>query len=151
MRDLIAALLTAPLENLGFDCEEIAVTPAGKRRIVRVLVDKEGGLNLDDVAEASRLVSAILDEHDAKLGSTPYTLEVSSPGVDRPLTLERHWARNISRLVKVVFREGAPVTGRIMSVQGGMATLDVSGELQEIAISDVAKARVEVEFNREEK
>ncbi len=151
MRDLIAALLTAPLENLGFVCEEIAVTPAGKRRIVRVLVDKEGGLNLDDVAEASRLVSEILDEHDAKLGSTPYTLEVSSPGVDRPLTLERHWVRNISRLVKIVFREGAPVTGRIMSVQGGMATLDVSGELQEIAISDVAKARVEVEFNREEK
>ena len=71
MRDLIAALLTAPLENLGFDCEEIAVTPAGKRRIVRVLVDKEGGLNLDDVAEASRLVSSILDEHEAKLGSTP--------------------------------------------------------------------------------
>jgi ribosome maturation factor RimP len=151
MRDLIAALLTAPLENLGFDCEEIAVTPAGKRRIVRVLVDKEGGLNLDDVAEASRLVSSILDEHEAKLGSTPYTLEVSSPGVDRPLTLERHWVRNISRLVKVIFREGAPITGRIMAVSNGIVTLDVGGAMQDIPIDDVAKARIEVEFNREEK
>jgi len=151
MRDLIAALLTAPLENLGFDCEEIAVTPAGKRRIVRVLVDKEGGLNLDDVAEASRLVSSILDEHEAKLGSTPYTLEVSSPGVDRPLTLERHWVRNISRLVKIIFREGVPITGRIMSVSNGIVTLDVGGAMQDISIDDVAKARIEVEFNREEK
>jgi len=151
MRDLIAALLTAPLENLGFDCEEIAVTPAGKRRIVRVLVDKEGGLNLDDVAEASRLVSSILDEHEAKLGSTPYTLEVSSPGVDRPLTLERHWVRNISRLVKVIFREGAPITGRIMAVSNGIVTLDVGGAMQDIPIDDAAKARIEVEFNREEK
>ncbi len=151
MRDLIAALLTAPLENLGFDCEEIAVTPAGKRRIVRVLVDKEGGLNLDDVAEASRLVSSILDEHEAKLGSTPYTLEVSSPGVDRPLTLERHWVRNISRLVKIIFREGAPITGRIMAVSNGIVTLDVAGAMQDIPIDDVAKARIEVEFNREEK
>jgi len=151
MRDLIAALLTAPLENLGFDCEEIAVTPAGKRRIVRVLVDKEGGLNLDDVAEASRLVSSILDEHETKLGSTPYTLEVSSPGVDRPLTLERHWVRNISRLVKVIFREGAPITGRIMAVSNGIVTLDVGGAMQDIPIDDVAKARIEVEFNREEK
>lgn len=151
MRDLIAALLTAPLENLGFDCEEIAVTPAGKRRIVRVLVDKEDGLNLDDVAEASRLVSSILDEHEAKLGSTPYTLEVSSPGVDRPLTLERHWVRNISRLVKIIFREGAPITGRIMAVSNGIVTLDVGGAMQDIPIDDVAKARIEVEFNREEK
>ena len=151
MRDLIAALLTAPLENLGFDCEEIAVTPAGKRRIVRVLVDKEGGLNLDDVAEASRLVSSILDEHEAKLGSTPYTLEVSSPGVDRPLTLERHWVRNISRLVKVIFREGAPITGRIMAVSNGIVTLNVGGAMQDIPIDDAAKARIEVEFNREEK
>ena len=151
MRDLIASLLTAPLENLGFDCEEIAVTPAGKRRVVRVLIDKETGLNLDDVAEASRLVSAILDENDSKLGSTPYTLEVSSPGVDRPLTLERHWRRNMTRLVKIVSREGALITGRIMSVQDGIVTLDVSGAIQEVAITDVAKARVEVEFNREEK
>ena len=151
MRDLIAALLTAPLENLGFDCEEIAVTPAGKRRIVRVLIDKEGGLNLDDVAEASRLVSTILDEHDAKLGNTPYTLEVSSPGVDRPLTLERHWVRNISRLVKIVFREGAPLTGRIVGVANGVVTLDVAGTMHEIPIDNVAKARIEVEFNREEK
>jgi len=151
MWDLIASLLTAPLESLGFDCEEIAVTPAGKRRVVRVLIDKETGLNLDDVAEASRLVSTILDENDSKLGSTPYTLEVSSPGVDRPLTLERHWRRNMARLVKVVFQEDAPVTGRILSVQDGIVTLEVSGETQEIVITDVAKARVEIEFNREEK
>ena len=116
-----------------------------------MLIDKETGLNLDDVAEASRLVSAILDENDSKLGSTPYTLEVSSPGVDRPLTLERHWRRNMTRLVKIVSREGALITGRIMSVQDGIVTLDVSGVIQEVAITDVAKARVEIEFNREEK
>ena len=69
------------------------ITPAGKRRILRIAVDKDGGVTLDDVAEATREISRVLDASDA-MGEQPYTLEVTSRGVDRPLTLPRHWRRN---------------------------------------------------------
>ena len=111
-RDRIEAELIDPLSALGLDVEAVEITPAGKRRILRVAVDKDGGVTLDDVADATREVSGVLDDSDV-MGEQPYTLEVTSPGVDRPLTLPRHWRRNADRLVKVTLTDGATVTGRI--------------------------------------
>src|SRR3954471_22234941 len=85
----------------GYDLEELVVTPAGRRSVVRVVVDRDAGVTLDDIAEVSRAVSAALDENDGELGRAPYVLEVTSPGVDRPLTEPRHWRRNTGRLVTV--------------------------------------------------
>ena len=93
IRDRIEAELDDPLRALGLDIEAVEITPAGKRRILRVAVDKDGGVTLDDVAEATREVNRVLDESDV-MGEQPYTLEVTSRGVDRPLTLPRHWRRN---------------------------------------------------------
>ena len=90
------------------------MTPAGKRRVLRVAVDKDGGVTLDDVAAATREVSRVLDESDV-MGEQPYTLEVTSRGVDRPLTLPRHWRRNLDRLVKVTLDDGATLEGRIVA------------------------------------
>ena len=104
-RDRIEAELAAPLADLGLDVEAVELSPAGERRVLRVAVDKDGGVTLDDVAEATRAVSAVLDESDA-LGEQPYTLEVTSRGVDRPLTLPRHWRRNVGRLVTVTLTDG---------------------------------------------
>lgn len=146
-RDEIENELIDPLAALGLDVEAVEITPAGKRRVLRVAVDKDGGVTLDDVADATREVSRVIDDSDV-MGEQPYTLEVTSRGVDRPLTLPRHWRRNVDRLVKVTLEGGDTVTGRILESSDSAATLDVSGERREVAFADVAKALVQIEFKR---
>jgi ribosome maturation factor RimP len=148
-RDRLAGVLTDPLSAVGLDVEAIDLTPAGKRRLLRVAVDKDGGVTLDDIAEATKEVSRLLDETDV-MGVHPYTLEVTSPGVDRPLTHPRHWRRNAGRLVKVSCRDGSTITGRITGSDDETASLDVDGTERRVAFADVAKAKVQIEFNRRE-
>ncbi len=147
VRERIETELVDPLSALGLDIEAVEVTPAGKRRIVRIAVDKDGGVTMDDVADATRAVSEVLDTSDV-LGEQPYTLEVTSRGVDRPLTLPRHWRRNVDRLVKVTLTDESGFTGRITSSHDDTAVLDVEGEERAVAYSEIAKALVQVEFNR---
>jgi ribosome maturation factor RimP len=151
-RDRLAGVLTAPLAAAGLDVEAIELTPAGKRRMLRVAVDKDGGVTLDDIAEATREVSRVLDGPDGSsvLGEQPYTLEVTSPGTDRPLTHPRHWRRNQGRLVTATLGDGGSVTGRITSSDDTRAVLDVEGSATEVAYADVAKAKIQIEFNRKE-
>lgn len=146
-RDRIEDALVGPLADQGLDVEAVEVTPAGKRRVLRVAVDKDGGVTLDDVADATRAVSEVLDASDV-MGEMPYTLEVTSRGVDRPLTLPRHWRRNADRLVKVTLVDGGTVTGRITTSDDDGATLDVDGASRELPYAEVAKALVQIEFNR---
>ena len=146
-RDRIEAELVDPLSALGLDVEAVEVPPAGKRRVLRVAVDKDGGVTLDDVADATREVSRVLDDSDV-MGEQPYTLEVTSRGVDRPLTLPRHWRRNADRLVKVTLADGSSVTGRIGDATDEAVTLDVSGTPREVAYDAIAKALIQIEFNR---
>lgn len=140
-------LLTSPLRQRGVDVEDVEVSSAGRRKLVRVLVDKDGGVTLDDIAEVTTVVSDLLDSSDV-LDDAPYTLEVTSPGVDRPLTEPRHWRRNRDRLVVVQLADGESCTGRIVDVGDTAATLDVDGTQRSIRYADVTKARVEIEFNR---
>ncbi len=147
IRDRIEAELVDPLSVLGVDVEAVEITPAGKRRILRVAIDKDGGVTLDDVADATREVSRVIDDSDV-MGEMPYTLEVTSRGVDRPLTLPRHWRRNVDRLVKVTLEDGSAVTGRVTASDETAATLDVDGTSHEVPFADVSKALVQVEFNR---
>lgn len=148
-RDRLAEVLTEPLAADGLDVEAIEVTPAGRRRLLRVAVDKDGGVTMDEIAEATKEVSRLLDDSDV-MGEQPYTLEVTSPGTDRPLTLPRHWRRNQSRLVKVTTRDGGSLTGRVLASDDQGVTLDVDGTEHVLAYDDVAKARVQIEFNRKE-
>jgi ribosome maturation factor RimP len=146
-RDRIVAAVADPLGALGLDLEAVELTPAGKRRLLRVAVDRDGGVTLDDVADATREVDRVLEASDV-MGEQPYTLEVTSRGVDRPLTLPRHWRRNVTRLVKVTTTSGETLTGRVASSDEEGATLDVTGRERRVAYADVAKALVQVEFNR---
>lgn len=146
----IEAELVDPLAAQGLDVESVEVTPAGKRRVLRVAVDKDGGVTLDEVAAATREVNRVLDDSDV-MGQQPYTLEVTSRGVDRPLTLPRHWRRNLDRLVRVTLDDGTTVDGRIVATADTGATLDVSGTPQEIDFAHVQKAMVQIEFNRKKK
>ncbi len=147
IRESIETEIVGPLSALDLDVEAVEITPAGKRRILRIAVDKDGGVTLDDVAEATREISRVLDESDA-MGEQPYTLEVTSRGVDRPLTLPRHWRRNADRLVKVTTTDGEELEGRIATSDDAAACLDVDGTIREIAYADIARAQVQVEFNR---
>jgi ribosome maturation factor RimP len=147
----LSSLLTPILGHYNLELEEIDVMPAGKRRLLRVVVDGDGpegrGPLLDDNAEATRAISAFLDTSDV-VGSAAYTLEVSSRGVTRPLTAPRHWRRNRGRLVKVDLTDGSSVTGRIGDSDEEAVELGVDETVRPIAYADVAKAIVQVEFNR---
>ena len=151
MRSRIVALIEPVVSAAGYDLEDVAVNQAGRRMVVRVVVDADGGITLDDVAAVSRGVSAALDGSDGAPGSAfstgPYTLEVTSPGVDRPLTEPRHWRRNVSRLVTVRI-SGRTVTARIVAVDdGGVRLADEKG-IQSVAFAELGPGRVQVEFDR---
>ena len=147
-RDRLITALGPAMTAVGLDLEEVEVTSAGRRRLVRVAVDKVDGLTLDNIADATQLVSQRLDDADL-MGDASYTLEVSSPGTDRPLTLPRHWHRNLGRLVTVA-TAGGGFTGRITEAGETAASVDVDGHWHQVAYSEVVRARVEIEFNRKE-
>ena len=171
--DPATARLTGWIEPVvgaaGYDLEELVVTPAGRRSVVRVVVDRDRGVTLDDIAEVSRAVSAVLDDNDDDLGRSPYVLEVTSPGVDRPLTQQRHWRRNVGRLVAVpVGPDGAgqQLTGRILAVEDAGVTLAVEATASEakakakpgakkraptarqVPWAELGAGRVQIEFGR---
>ena len=149
VREQIGRELEGPLRALALDVEAVELTPAGKRRVLRIAVDGDEGVTLDDVAAATKKVSEVLDASDV-MGEQPYTLEVTSRGVDRPLTLPRHWRRNADRLVKVTLSDDEVLTGRITASSDSGVTLRVDGEdeARDVAYDEIAKALVQVEFNR---
>ena len=143
------------VEGIGLVLEDVAVTPAGRRRVVKVLVDRDeptDPLTLDEVADATRAVSDALDASDL-MGEQPYTLEVSSPGVGRPLTLPRHFRRNVGRLVTAT-HDGHEVTGRVLRASGTDVTLDIPAtrstpsRTETLAYAGLERAAVQVEFAR---
>ena len=131
----------------GFDLESVRVSTAGRRRLLRVMVDADGGPSLDDIAVLSRSLSAELDSSGV-MGEDAYTLEVSSPGVDRPLTEPRHWRRARGRLVRVPVTAGGPraVTGRVLEARADGVTLDIDGKPHDFGYRDLGAGQVQVEF-----
>jgi ribosome maturation factor RimP len=159
--DDLARVLEPVVRAAGMDLESVRVSRAGRRRLVKLVVDADGGVGLDAIAEVSRVVSARLDASDA-MGEVPYTLEVSSPGVDRPLTEPRHWRRAQGRLVSAPLavaggddqgRTGAPrrpptFQGRILVAGDTSVTLDIDGDKVELDYAELGPGQVQVEFGR---
>ena len=147
VKESIIELIEPVVKKSGYFLEDVLVASPGKSRIITVVVDSDKALNLDQVTSISRDVSALLDE--AKfLGDKPYTLEVTSPGVDRPLTKPRHWAKNVGRLVKVIRTDGSEVKGRIVSSNEISAVVENKGE-DTILFSEIKRANIEVEFKKD--
>lgn len=146
----LMAGLAGPLGDLGVDLEGVEVAKAGRRHVVRVVVDRDGGVDLDLVAAVSQRTSELLDEPPlSEVVPGPYVLEVTSPGVDRPLTEPRHWRRAIGRLVHVDLHDGSRVEGRVTAVPSDDAvTLQTQAGEVTVARNDVRRAVVQVEFNR---
>jgi len=162
----LARVLAPVVHAAGADLESVRISAAGRRRLLRVYVDADGGVGLDKIALISRELSARLDATGA-MGEAPYTLEVSSPGVDRPLTEPRHWRRAAGRLVKVTLgtagQDGtavpvspsppaagppAQVEGRVVTTSDHGVTLDIGGERHEFSYAELGPGRVQVEFGR---
>jgi ribosome maturation factor RimP len=151
-RERLLGLLGPVIAGAGYDLEDITVTSAGRRSVVRVSVDADGGIDLDAVATVSRVVSEAIDETEADAPggpafAGPYVLEVSSPGVDRPLTEPRHWRRATGHLVQVPV-EGRMITARVLAASGSAVTLDVDGSRREVPWGQLGAGTVQVEFNR---
>jgi ribosome maturation factor RimP len=141
----IADVIRPAVAAAGMDLESVRVTAAGRRRLLRVVVDSDRGVSLDDAAVVSRDVSAALDAV-AVMGNFPYTLEVSSPGVDRPLTDTRHWRRAAGRLVRVPVADSGAVVGRVLLADADGVTLDVEGARRRFAYGVLGAGAVQVEF-----
>jgi len=155
----VTSVIEPVLHAMDIDLETVKISRAGRRRVLRVIVDADGGVSLDDIAEVSREISARLDAKNA-MGDAPYTLEVSSPGVDRPLTQPRHWRRAIGRLVAVpLSADGTDVqpdapddpgtlTGRVLGADEESVTLEIDGAERTVRYDDLGPGRVQIEFGR---
>ena len=156
--DRVQALLEPAVAEASSDLEAVRVSQVAKRRRVEVVVDADGGVSMDAVAEVARVVSDVLDgpEGTAVMGEQPYLLEVTSPGTDRPLTQPKHWRRAKSRLVRAILTNGGEVTGRVLDSDEESVLLEVPGkkkgttEERRLAYAEIAKARVEIEFSRKD-
>ncbi len=144
----IAELVEPIVRAQGADLEFVSVRQAGRRGVVQVAVDTDGGVSLDAIADCSRDISEALDASDV-MGETSYTLEVTSPGVHRPLTLPRHWRRAATRLVRVTMRDGETFEGRIVGSDETSVRIEVNGSIRDVEFDGVGKAVVQVEFPKE--
>jgi ribosome maturation factor RimP len=145
-KEQVLAVITPAIESLGFYIEDITITSAGKRSMLTVIVDGDTHLSLDQVTVATKAISEIV-ENLPTLGNNPFTLEVTSPGLDRPLTKPRHWSKNQDRLIKIILNDGKEVTGRIKDSTESSVTVDE----QVINFADIKRATLEIEFKKESK
>lgn len=149
----VEELLSPVVADAGLELDGVTLTQAGRRRLLRVTVDAQGGVSLDAVAEVSQAISAALDGSDV-MGATPYVLEVSSPGVDRPLSQPRHWRGATGRLVRVGLTDGHTVTGRVTAVDADGVTMEIgpdvqthgSGAPRRMLWAELGEGHVQVEF-----
>ena len=135
----LTELLNPAVTRAGFVLEEVSVTPVGKRRLISVVVDCENrNPSLDEVTVVSKEVSSILDTY-SQLGEMPFTLEVTTPGIDRPLTELRHWKKNLGRLVKITPNTGEKYVARIKEVLPREVVLELKNQESKVHFSDIAR------------
>ena len=149
-KDRVIELVSELVQSKGYDVEDVVVTNAGKHSAVRIMVDSDAGIELDAAAEISRLVSELFDSLE-EIGEAPYTLQVTSPGIDRPLTAERHWRRARGRKARIDLADET-VVGRIGVLGEDSVAVVMNGRggltVREIPLADVQKAVVQVEFSK---
>ncbi|MGL4305771.1 MAG: ribosome maturation factor RimP [Mycobacteriaceae bacterium] len=155
-KDTVTALLGPVIAGQGFDLEDVSIVKAGKHSAIRLVVDSDNALELDTIAELSRAASEVLDAADitGHIGDTPYTLEVTSPGLDRPLTKPVHWRRSRARKVRVMQVDGTVFDARIglLCDDETIVSLVLSSkngpEIKQFALAEISEAVVQVEFSK---
>jgi ribosome maturation factor RimP len=159
-KDRLRELLEPLTQELGLDLEDVEVSFVGRRGMLRVVVDADGGADMDAVADVARAVSEALEDSDV-MGPDAYTLEVGTPGVDRPLNAPRHWRRAVGRIVEAQLHDGTVVVGRLLDAGEESASVEAEKPapkkgmkpkktVRDLTYAEVAKAAVQVEFNRKD-
>lgn len=152
LKDSIADLIRPLVEEAGFFLEDVFTSNPGNHRIVTCMVDGIKPLSLDEVTVISKEISAVLDE--SPLLTEAFTLEVTSPGIERPLTLPRHWTKNLTRIIRVTLKDETEVVGRLTEFDDTRAILieNIKGRMKthEVLFVEIKKAHVEIEFNRKD-
>ena len=141
LNEEISAAIRPIIEATGNYLEELTITTAGKVKILTVIVDSDAHLNLDQVTAVTKEISLVIEELPV-LGDTAFTLEVTSPGLDRPLTMPRHWRKNLDRLVKITMTSGQVIEGRI----GAATETSVLVDENTVSFEDIKRAVLEIEF-----
>ena len=141
LNDEISAAIRPIIEATGNYLEELSITSAGKVKILTVIIDSDSHLNLDQVTAVTKEISEVI-EALPELGEGAFTLEVTSPGLDRPLTKPRHWRKNLDRLVKIIMTSGQELTGRI----GEVTETTVLVDSEKVSFEDIKRAVLEIEF-----
>ena len=137
----ISAAIRPIIEASGNYLEELTITSAGKVKILTVIVDSDSHLNLDQITAATKEISEVIETLE-ELGDSAFTLEVTSPGIDRPLTKPRHWRKNFGRLVKITMTSGQDIQGRI----GEATETTVLVGDQKVSFEDIKRAVLKIEF-----
>lgn len=153
LADQLRGVLEPVVLEAGLEIDAIEVRTAGRRHAVKLVVDlpessTATGIDLDVIARLSRTAAAELDPHEHLIEGS-YSLEVTSPGVDRPLTRPRHWQRNLLRLARITLVGGDTLEARIGRAGEDRVEVAVPGrrpELREIAYAEIENAQVQVEF-----
>jgi ribosome maturation factor RimP len=140
-------IVTEVVDGLGFDLDALEVRQAGRQKVVKVVVDCDDGIDMDEIATTTKAVSKALDQHDHVIVGS-YTLEVTSPGLSRPLSKPRHWRRAKFRLVKITPKEGKPYVGRVGHAGERAARVLVDERIKDVAYAGVASAVIEIEFKQ---
>lgn len=148
MSEALEAVIEGCVTELGFDLEAVELSSGSKSRLLRIAIDADGGVGIDDIARATRALSEVLDADDAVMGPAPYTLEVTSRGVDRPLTAPRHWRRNADRLVQIRLVESEVVEGRIGPSDDTGADIVTKSASRRIEFADIESALIHAELNK---
>lgn len=140
-------IIQQPIEALGFELIGLEYIRS-RQPILRIFIDHENGISVDDCAEVSHQISAIFDVEDPIASN--YTLEVSSPGMDRPLFTIEHYKQfidqNISFLLRIPTMNRRNWKGKLMQVENEMITVDVDGELHQFAFGNIQKANIVPQF-----
>jgi ribosome maturation factor RimP len=141
LNEEISAAIRPIIEATGNYLEELSITSAGKVKILTVIIDSDTHLNLDQVTAVTKEISEVI-EALPELGDGAFTLEVTSPGLDRPLTKPRHWRKNLDRLVQIIMTSGQEIQGRI----GEATETTVLVDSQKVSYEDIKRAVLEIEF-----
>ena len=149
MTDRLETLVSDCVTAMGLDVEAVELSSGGRRRVLRIALDADGGIGIEHITDATRALSEVLDSSDV-MGSQPYTLEVTSRGVERPLTLPRHWRRNAGRLVRVTLDDDTTLDGRIGDSDDSGVELNTKKDATRIAYDQIVTALVQTELNRKD-
>jgi len=149
IEEKISNIIKKDIERNGIEIVELKCSSYGNRAVIRVLIDKPGGITVGDCSRVSNTVKFLLNGSDLTISN--YNLEVSSPGLDRPLTLEKDFLRNKGKAVTInlnsPFENKIYFEGKILNFENNAVTINTGASVIQIPIEKIAIAKLKIDFS----